>query len=259
MGFSILGATIPYYGFFIALGIVCASFLSFLLCKKNSLDFNNCILILAYLVLGGFLGAKILYLFVAATTINWHLFFHNFKYFNIVIGSGFVFYGGFIGGAVILIFVKKVHKISLFPYLQIISPCVALAHAFGRIGCSLAGCCYGRETSGNFYFLYKNSLVAPNGVKFIPVQGIEAFFLFVFAAIFTILAIKKVKFCIPSLYIFLYAILRFVLEFYRGDAERGFLGWFSTSQFISLLLIVFCVGAFFGGFIKRWQKVVNER
>lgn len=236
MSFNLFGLSIPYYGFFILLGIVCASVLLFFLSKTTLLDFDNCILVAAYFIAFGFVGAKIIFFIVSWNDIDWKLVFSNSKYLNMVMASGFVFYGGFLGGLCAILFIKKIHKIEIMPYLQIFSPCVALVHAFGRIGCSFAGCCYGIPVSSDFCFIYNESIAAPNNVRLFPVQGVESFFLFIFAIVFTILVLKKSNIKITVLYIFMYSILRFVLEFFRGDSERGFIGVLSTSQMISLLL-----------------------
>lgn len=253
MGFNFFGAFIPYYGLCIVIGLVCAASLGLFLCHKKNLDVNNFIIICSYLIAFGFLGAKILYIIVSIKLINFKEVFSSFKAFNEFISSGFVFYGGLLGGFVALIFVKKVHSIDIKDYLQILAPSVALAHAFGRIGCSLAGCCYGKVTSSCFCYIYKNSIAAPNNVRLVPVQGIESAFLFIFAILFTILNLKKVKINIFILYVFLYSILRFVLEFFRGDIERGIFMSLSTSQIISAFLFI-CVIVYF---IKNLKAKVN--
>ena len=240
MGFYLFGAFIPYYGLCIALGIVCAIPLTYFLCKKQSANFNDCIIVCAYLIGFGFLGAKLLYIAVSYKTINFIRLFKDLKYLNAVINSGFVFYGGFLAGIFSLFIVKKVHKINVSPYIQILSPAIALAHGFGRVGCSLAGCCYGKISKSAFCFMYMHSLIAPNNQRLVPVQGIEAFFLFGFSILFTILILNpKIKINTAKLYIMLYAILRFFLEFYRGDSARGKFGLLSTSQIISVILFLF--------------------
>ena len=220
------------------IGVVCASSLGFFLCKKINLDTDNFILILAYLVAFGILGAKVLYVLVSIKQINFSEIFKNPESFNSFIGSGFVFYGGLIGGFLALIFVHKIHKIDLNSYIKILAVCLPLAHAFGRIGCSFAGCCYGRQTNLPVFFKYTESLVAPIGVKLFPVQGIESFCLFLLSFILLILFFKKYSCKLHLIYICSYSTLRFILEFFRGDSARGKLFFLSTSQIISLLLLL---------------------
>ncbi|MCF0242505.1 MAG: prolipoprotein diacylglyceryl transferase [Treponema sp.] len=252
MGFTFFGRFIPWYGFFIALGIVSALLLALTLCKLKSYDFDNCLILSAWLIGFGFLGAKLFYLILYFRHIDWSSFFSSLKYFSQTINSGFIFYGGFIGGLCALPLIKIIHKIDIKPCLQVLSPCVALAHSFGRIGCSFAGCCFGCPTNSNFYFIYSESISAPNGVKLFPVQGIEAFAVFLLAVFFTILILKEIKISIPKLYIVLYSIIRFILEFFRGDIIRGHLGLLSTSQIISLVLLA-------GTFILDFIHLIKAR
>ncbi len=238
MGFYLFNTFIPYYGFCILVGIGCASCIGFFLCKYLKLDENDFIIICAYLIAFGFFGAKLLYILVSIKIIDFKSAFSSIHSFNNFISSGFVFYGGLLGGMAAFPFVKKVHKINSSGYLKCITPSLGIAHAFGRIGCSLAGCCYGIETKSHFYFSYQESIIAPNNVKLVPVQGIESFFLFILSFICFFLVIKKSKIAVHYLYLFVYSILRFVLEFFRGDSARGIYGFFSTSQIISLLIIL---------------------
>lgn len=253
MGFSILGTFIPYYGLCILIGLVCASLLGYFLCKKSGLDLNNFILIAAYLFAFGFAGAKIFYILVSFKKIDFSQVFKSMENFNLFFSSGFVFYGGLLGGILGLLFIKKVHKINLYPYVQILAPCLSLAHAFGRIGCSLAGCCHGKETDFFLFFKYKESLAAPNGVKLFPVQGFESAFLFLLTIFLVFLLLKKSKINTALVYILTYSAVRFVLEFFRGDEERGKILFLSTSQFVSLALIIFVVS--FWIFSRKSKKI----
>ncbi len=149
-----------------------------------------------------------------------------------------MFYGGVIGGLFALFLVKKIHKLDVGEYCKVIVPCLCIAHSFGRIDCSLAGCCHGRITTGRIYFLYKHSIAAPNNVKLFPIQGIEAISVFIIGIICTLLVLRRTKVKIEYLYMLSYAMLRFILEFFRGDQERGFFIILSTSQIISLGIII---------------------
>lgn len=238
MGFELFGTFIPYYGFFILIGLVCASILGYFLCKKLSLDIDDFIIVCAYLLAFGFAGAKLLYIAVSYKNIDFHTVFSSLENFNLFFSSGFVFYGGLIGGFLALFFVKKIHKIQVNEYIKILAPCLALAHGFGRIGCSFAGCCYGRETDGNIFFEYSDSIIAPNGVHLFPVQAVESLSLFCLCIVLVVLLLRNNKTNTCVIYIIFYSTARFVLEFFRGDIERGILKCFSTSQIISLMLFV---------------------
>ena len=210
--------------------------LGYALCKKRSLSTDDFILLDAYLVAFGFLGAKALYIIVSFPATDFSRVFQSIAQFNAFVSSGFVFYGGLLGGLAAFPFVKKVHRVDTRAYMPLLAPCLCLAHAFGRIGCSLAGCCHGKVTAGALYFLYRHSLVAPNNVRLFPVQGIESLCLFVLCAVLIVLALHSSGRTVIAVYITAYSALRFILEFFRGDAERGMVGFLSTSQIISVLL-----------------------
>ena len=251
MGFKLFGTFIPYYGFFILIGIVCAGLLGYFLCKKLSLNIDDFIIVCAYLLAFGFTGAKLLYIAVSYQNIDFHSVFSSLENFNLFFSSGFVFYGGLIGGFLALFFVKKIHKIQINEYIKILAPSLALAHAFGRIGCSFAGCCYGKETAGNIFFEYNDSLIAPNGIHLFPVQGIESFSLFCLFFLLVLLLLKNKNTKTHIIYIIFYSIDRFILEFFRGDIQRGIYGLFSTSQIISLILFFTMISYLF---VKRCKK-----
>lgn len=89
---------IPTYGLMIAFGLISANIIACFVIKKYNLDSNDFILIEAYTLLGGFVGAKLLYLVVERNTIDWYRFFRDSSYFTSMIQGGFVFYGGFLAG-----------------------------------------------------------------------------------------------------------------------------------------------------------------
>ena len=134
-------------------------------------------------------------------------------------------------------------------YFDLLIPSVALAQGFGRLGCLLAGCCYGKETASHLAITFTNSDFAPNHVPLVPTQIYAS--VLDFAHYFVlILAAKhlKGKGQVAGLYLILYSVGRFILEFYRGDLERGSVGILSTSQFISIFtlcagLLLFLYGA----------------
>ena len=116
-----------------------------------------------------------------------------------------------------------------------ILPSVALAQGFGRIGCFLAGCCYGKETESVFSVIFQNSEYAPNHVALIPTQLYSGGLDFLhFLLLLLIARNKKEDGQVTACYLIFYSIGRFVIEFFRGDIIRGSVGILSTSQFISI-------------------------
>jgi prolipoprotein diacylglyceryltransferase len=109
----------------------------------------------------------------------------------------------------------------------------------GFLGAKLAGCCYGEETNGWLSITFHESELAPNGVKLIPTQIFESAFGFgIFFVLIYLAKRNRTDGFIASLYLLLYSLGRFIIEFYRGDIIRGNVGTLSTSQFISLLVFV---------------------
>ena len=116
-------------------------------------------------------------------------------------------------------------------------PSVALAQGFGRIGCFLAGCCYGVQTDSAFGIVFKTSKYAPNGIRLVPTELMSS--AYDFAMFFVLLALAKKKRkegTIGFLYLIIYSVGRFVIEFFRGDVIRGKVGILSTSQFIAIIV-----------------------
>lgn len=238
MFFTIFGTYIPYYGFFVALGFICALFSGFLLCKFLKLDFYDFLIISSVTLASGFIGAKILYIFININRIDFKIIFSDSKAFSTFINSGFVFYGGLIGGIASLIILYKFFRIDICSYEKVLAPSICVAHAFGRIGCSFAGCCYGRPTDGFLYFIYDSDTLAPAGIKLVPVQGIESFFLFVLFFTLLFFILRKTNIKITAFYLLSYSVFRFIIEFYRYDYLRGKIFFLSTSQFISVVIFI---------------------
>jgi phosphatidylglycerol:prolipoprotein diacylglycerol transferase len=179
--FSIGKLNIPGYGFMIGIGFIVALIIGELRAKKKGLD-KECVLDMAIIaIVTGFLGAKILFVIV------------NLKDFleaplSFLGSSGFVVYGGIIAGVACCILYCHFKKIKFLQYFDIIMPEVAIAQGFGRIGCFLAGCCYGRVTTSSFGVVFPADSFAPSGVKLIPTQLISAVGDFVIAAVLIIIA-----------------------------------------------------------------------
>ena len=117
-----------------------------------------------------------------------------------------------------------------------------LFHIFGRIGCFLAGCCYGIES--DFGFTVHNNHLNPsiNDVNRLPVPLIEAACnLLIFLFILYLFKKDKMRDKLIYVYMIIYPVVRFTLEFFRGDEYRGFLFGLSTSQWISIILFVFAI------------------
>ena len=130
------------------------------------------------------------------------------------LSSGFVVFGGIIGGIFTGWLYCRIKKLTFFKYADVILPSVALAQGFGRIGCFLAGCCYGKETEGILSVTFQESAYAPNHVALIPAQlyssGLDFlhFFLLVMIA-----RNKKSDGQVTACYLIFYSVGRFIIEF----------------------------------------------
>jgi phosphatidylglycerol:prolipoprotein diacylglycerol transferase len=146
---------------------------------------------------------------------------------------GLVFYGGLVGGAAAAWAYCRAWRISLADAADAGAPGLALGHAIGRIGCFLGGCCYGRVVDASFPLA-----VTLHGAPRHPVQLYEAAGL-VAIAIFTSLLPRRRAGAIFLAYVIAYALLRLVVEHWRGDdLERGLVGGaVSTSQLIASVVL----------------------
>lgn len=230
--FSIGPVTIYGYGLMIAIGILLAYFFAVYRAKKRNLSDDPIFSILICAVFFGFLGAKLLYIITVLDEIIkdpkllWD------------VADGFVVYGGIISGILAILIYCRIKKIDFFTYLDLILPSVALAQGFGRIGCFLAGCCYGVETKSAFSITFHHSAYAPNNVPLFPSQLVSSGLNFVHFIVLCLIAGKaKKKGTVTSCYLIFYSIGRFIIEFFRGDLLRGSVGRLSTSQFISIFVL----------------------
>ncbi len=223
--------TITGYGLMIAIGLLCAIFLADYRAKKKGLN-DDAVWTIAMLAASiGFLGAKILFVIVEFDT-----FLENPI---AVLGSqGFVVYGGIIAGALTGYIYTKVKKIDFLTYLDLVMPSVSVAQGFGRIGCFLAGCCYGRETTTALGVIFPEGSLAPAGISLLPTQIFSSVGNFVIAGVLIWYSRKnKVKGNVGAMYMVLYGIGRFAIEILRNDS-RGSVGQLSTSQFISIFIVL---------------------
>ena len=155
--------------------------------------------------------------------------------------GGWVFYGGLIGFVAGLYVYCRLYKINFIQIIDIDTPFLPLVHGCGRIGCFMAGCCYGIEYHGPLaiHFPYNEMVPELCEVPRFPVQLTEAFCNFImFAILFSIFRKGKLRQGkLLGVYLSYYAVMRFGLEYLRGDVARGKVGVVSTSQLISLLLL----------------------
>lgn len=228
---SIGPITIYLYGVMLAAGFFMALLLTLTRGKKRNCSEDVIYGIFLCAIIGGMSGSRILYYIVELPrilknpSILW-----NFK-------TGYVVYGGIIGGVLCSYVYCRLKKASFLTHFDLVMPAVSLAQGFGRIGCFFAGCCYGRQTDAWYGITFRNSVYAPNGVKLIPTQLISSAGDFLICGLLLLYAKREPEEGrVASLYLILYGVGRFAVEFLRND-HRGSIGVLSTSQLISIGIV----------------------
>jgi phosphatidylglycerol:prolipoprotein diacylglycerol transferase len=229
--------TIYTYGVLLAAAYLLGLQFALVRAKARSLDPTRVMDLGIYIIISALVGAKLLLLVTDFQTFKSN----PAELFNLLREGG-VFYGGLIVAVLVAVFYIRKVGLPLWTTCDVFAPGIALGHVIGRFGCFFAGCCFGKPTNVPWAITFTNPFAAANvgtplNVPLHPTQLYEAgaeFLILVF-----LLATEKSgrKFAGRTfwLYMLLYAISRYIIEFYRGD-ERGAVGPFSTSQFISLIL-----------------------
>lgn len=235
-----LGAINIYtYGVLLAAAYLTGLQVALVRARRRGLDPNRVMDLGIYIIISALIGAKLMLLIV------------EFEHFSLslanlwtLVRSGGVFYGGLFLGVPVALWYMRRHGMPTWTTCDIFAPGIALGHAIGRIGCLMAGCCFGRPTSVPWGITFTSPLAASNvgtplGVTLHPTQlyesGIE---LFIFA--FLLLTERRGR-PFPGRtfwgYALLYGIARFMIELYRGDVRGTVFDVLSTSQFLSILVV----------------------
>lgn len=232
---SIFGLTIPMYGLMFSIGLFFACLLAVVRIKKVGLAWEDFAIIAACAVGLGLAGSSVVYAFVTYPLSVIFKMIAQGEFAHIF--GGAVFYGGMAGGGIGAVIGSKVAKVSLFAYESSVVPALPMAHAFGRVGCFCAGCCYGIHHPFGLAFTQPIG-TAPVGIPLVPVQLIEAMINLIICGCLLLFFRKKRRSGDGILlYLSMYAISRFSLEFLRGDEIRGCFHFLSTSQWISLAIL----------------------
>ena len=245
--FSIGPFTIHGYGLMIFLGVISACFIAVKRARKLGLNSEILDSLIVWILVGGIAGAKILFWLTQLEAIL------NNPKLMLDFNNGFVVYGGIMGGVVCGFLFCRLKKLDFLTYFDLLMPSVALAQGFGRIGCFLAGCCYGIESNHALSVVFPAGSFAPSGIHLAPIQLIASALNFLLFAILIFCSHrKKQKGQVAALYLILNSIGRFILEYFRGDLDRGKVGFLSTSQFIAIF--IFFVGFLFLYILNQKKK-----
>ena len=235
--FGVGPLTIYTYGVLLAAAYLLGLQLAIVRARKAGLDSGRMLDLGVYIVIAALVGAKILLLFV-----NFDYFRNNPEEVLVLARSGGVFYGGLIMATLVAFWYIRRHKLPFWTTCDMFAPGIALGHVIGRVGCLMAGCCYGRPASVPWAITFTDPFAAANvgtplNVPLHPTQLYEAGAELLILVFLLVTERKGRPFPGRTFwgYMFLYAVSRFIVEFYRAD-ERGFIMGLSTSQFISVVL-----------------------
>jgi phosphatidylglycerol:prolipoprotein diacylglycerol transferase len=230
--------TVYSYGVLLAAAYLLGLQLAVRRSRRYGLDGDRVLDLGIYIIIAALIGAKFLLLIV------------DFDYFRrqpaelwTLARSGGVFYGGLILAFLVAIWFIRRHRLPVWETTDAFAPGIALGHVVGRIGCLLAGCCFGRPSTLPWAVTFTDPFAASNvgtplHVALHPTQlyeaGAELLILIV------LLTTERRGRPFPGrtlwMYVACYAVSRFVIEFFRGD-PRGMMWGLSTSQLISIVLL----------------------
>ena len=230
--------TIYSYGVLLAASYLLGLRLAMSRARKWGLDANRVLDLGIYIIIAALVGAKLLLLFV-----DYDQFSTSPADLLSLARSGGVFYGGLILAVVVAFWYIAKHNMPFWTTCDVFAPGIALGHVTGRLGCFAAGCCYGKATTVPWAVVFTDPAAAANvgtplGIPLHPTQLYEAGAELLILGV--LLAAERRGRGFPGrtfwAYMFLYAVSRFIIEFYRGDPRGSVFGVLSTSQFISVVL-----------------------
>lgn len=242
---------IPLYGIIFLMGVVFAVLMGRRLAPEVAVSKEDVLYGTVYILIGILIGAKLVYLITKLPSLFSVMpavrasFGKNGQatliYLLNYLFGGYVYYGGLIGAVIGVYLYCRQYNVKFVSFMDIFAPLIPFVHGMGRIGCFLAGCCYGIEYHGfgSVQFPENKLIPALDDVPRVPVQLLEAGLNFIFFGIMIYLFRKKEirGGRLLGIYLLYYSVARFVLELLRGDKIRGSVGIFSTSQLISAILV----------------------
>ena len=225
------------YGVLLAVAYLAGLQMAVVRARRLGLDSNRVLDLGIYLIIAALVGAKLM-----LVAVDFNYFRQQPRELLSLVRAGGVFYGGLIAALGVAIWLVRRYALNLWTVADLMAPGIALGHVIGRLGCLLAGCCYGRPTSVPWAITFTSPEAAANvgtplGIPLHPTQLYDAGAELVILVLLLVTERRGRPFAGRTfwLYMLLYAISRFVIEFYRGD-ERGIILGLSTSQFVSVVI-----------------------
>ncbi len=237
---------IRWYGVFMAIGFLAGFLLVQYRAEKKGFTKEQTADLLFWALIGGLVGSRLLYVFQ-----NWDRFSQNLLEVLKIYHGGLVFYGGLAGAVLIIVALSLKHRWSLRQVGDLLAPALPLGQAFGRIGCLINGCCFGKPWSGIFSITYPphsevcfvqhhKGFIATENAACLPVVPIQLLLAIMGATICAMLLVLDKRLQKPGLlfpvYLIFYAAGRFILEFGRGDYLNT-IGPFTPAQAVCLVLL----------------------
>lgn len=227
--------TIHTYGFLIAAGFLIGLWLAVFQAKREGIPSNKIVDLGFYILLSAIIGSRLFFILINLD----HYVKNPADIFKIWEG-GLVFYGGVLLAVPTAVWYVKKNGMGIWNTADIFAPSIAIGHVFGRLGCLAAGCCYGKTSlSLPWGIIFTDpDCLAPTNVSLHPTQLYEsAGELANFLILISFRKYKSFNGQIFMTYLLLYSVLRFIVEFFRGDVARGFIiGGLSVSQGISVIM-----------------------
>ena len=235
--------TIPTYGVLAAAGLIIGLIICVRYGVREGFDEDSCWNMGVISIFVGIVGAKLLLLVVDWNFYSQHL---NEVFTWRMLQSGGVWYGGLIGAVSAGIIYAVLHHWPVLKTADAYAPGIAFGHSLGRLGCLAAGCCYGKPTDVKWGIVFTNPVAekltgTPLHVRLHPTQIYEWAAEFAIFLVLVWLYKRRTRYGqVAGTYLFLFGIARFIIEFWRGDPDRGsvFGGAISGTQLISILLVI---------------------
>ena len=236
--FKIGPVTIYTYGVMVAIGIFLGSIILMKLSDEKGLNRKDVADIAFWTVISGFLGARLFFFIYNPEYLNpwWRILY--------VWQGGLVWYGGVLFGGITALFLAKKNKIPVSDLADACGVSLAVGLGIGRIGCTMAGCCYGTECHLPIAIVFKDPMSsAPIGVPLWPTQIISSIANFLIGLVLFLRFDKEKPGNVFLLYLFMYGTFRFLIEFIRAT-PKIVLGMFSVNQVGSIIIALIGLSGF---------------
>jgi phosphatidylglycerol:prolipoprotein diacylglycerol transferase len=259
--FSIGGLVIRGYGLMMALGFILGLVSWVRVGRGSGRDFTYCSDLLFWVMVSGIAGARAVYVLF-----EWD-YYRKYPWLILRIDQGgLVFYGGFLFSALALMVFARRHRESLMSLLDFVITSVPLAHAFGRVGCFLNGCCFGRPHASPLgvrfpagspvaWYQMEIGLIPREAAATLPVHPVQlyeaALNVLLYGVVVWHYRRSRREGSTTALYLLAYAVIRFATETFRGDDRLRWQG-LSVSQHVSIGL--FLMGVMVLAWTRRAQQ-----